>query len=517
MQGRALLRSVLVLTVAACAACYSAEPAQDPARSQQRFTSIVTNLDTGGDLLVVANLEGYVQGLVDGITPLLLTAADSAGDPATAKATIAKIPGFLQKNGFYAVQGFGLSVVPLADGLNKTKSFVCRDPAAADLPLWRGLVGGAPRYLKCAAFLPADTVLSRTGTGDPKQLWSLVRSGVAEFGGPQGTAGFEQMLSAAATNMGVNLDAVIASFGEEGFFSVQLSRSATVELPAAPGAAPVKIPRPALLIGIALQDGTLLKAVESSLARAKVAMLKTPAESIEIRSVNLPVPAPFPVQPSFTIYSNFFLFGSTPEVVSDAIKAFNGKSGLIAMPEYRQAVEGLPVVNNGVFYLSPRLLNTIRDVQKAAAQGGGEQGAQMAGVVQRLLGAGGDVQSAFVVQNLNSGVLTTGRSTSGGKEMVGSVLMAPAGLMAAIAIPSFMKARTTSVQNACINNLRMIDAAKEQWALENNKAAGQAVDAKDIVDYLKGGQIPVCPQGGTYKLNPIGNNPECNIPGHALR
>ncbi|MCG2658750.1 MAG: prepilin-type N-terminal cleavage/methylation domain-containing protein, partial [Kiritimatiellae bacterium] len=47
------------------------------------------------------------------------------------------------------------------------------------------------------------------------------------------------------------------------------------------------------------------------------------------------------------------------------------------------------------------------------------------------------------------------------------IVVAIIGLLAAIAIPSFMRARTTSQQNACINNLRQIEAAKDQYALEN--------------------------------------------------
>src|ERR1700743_685526 len=49
------------------------------------------------------------------------------------------------------------------------------------------------------------------------------------------------------------------------------------------------------------------------------------------------------------------------------------------------------------------------------------------------------------------------------------IVVAIIGLLAAIAIPNFVKARQTSQTNACINNLRIIDAAKQQWALEKGK------------------------------------------------
>ncbi len=85
-------------------------------------------------------------------------------------------------------------------------------------------------------------------------------------------------------------------------------------------------------------------------------------------------------------------------------------------------------------------------------------------------------------------------------------------LLAAIAIPSFVKARNTAQQNACINNLRHIDSAKEQWAIENKKEDGAPVGAEDIKKYL-GRDISTmkCPANGIYKINPVGTDPECSL------
>ena len=70
--------------------------------------------------------------------------------------------------------------------------------------------------------------------------------------------------------------------------------------------------------------------------------------------------------------------------------------------------------------------------------------------------------------------------------------------------------------NACINNLRLIDGAKAQWALEQRKPAGALLTAADLAPYLPGNTVPTCPAGGVYTLNPVGLSPLCNIPGHAL-
>src|ERR1041385_2010247 len=87
------------------------------------------------------------------------------------------------------------------------------------------------------------------------------------------------------------------------------------------------------------------------------------------------------------------------------------------------------------------------------------------------------------------------------------IVVAIIGLLAAIAIPNFVKARTTAQKNACINNLRQIDGAKEQWALENKKKTGDAVQDSDITPYIKGLVMPTCPAGGTYTTGPVNTNP----------
>ncbi len=94
------------------------------------------------------------------------------------------------------------------------------------------------------------------------------------------------------------------------------------------------------------------------------------------------------------------------------------------------------------------------------------------------------------------------------------IVVAIIGLLAAIAIPSFMKARTTSQKNACINNLRQMEAAKEQWALETKQTQGVSADTTACLGYMKA--TPVCPAGGTYDWQTIGTNATCTITNHTF-
>ena len=100
------------------------------------------------------------------------------------------------------------------------------------------------------------------------------------------------------------------------------------------------------------------------------------------------------------------------------------------------------------------------------------------------------------------------------------IVVAIIGLLAAIAIPNFVRARTTAQQNACINNLRQIDGAKQQWALENKVSATASPTSSDIQPYLgrgNNGTLPTCPADSSlsfttsYSINNVQTAPVCNI------
>jgi len=97
------------------------------------------------------------------------------------------------------------------------------------------------------------------------------------------------------------------------------------------------------------------------------------------------------------------------------------------------------------------------------------------------------------------------------------IVVAIIGLLAAIAIPSYIRARTRASTTACINNLRQINDAKAQWALETHKDSnGLPVDTDlfGIGLYIK--NKPVCPAGGQYDLRIVSETTLCDQPGHEL-
>jgi prepilin-type N-terminal cleavage/methylation domain-containing protein len=104
------------------------------------------------------------------------------------------------------------------------------------------------------------------------------------------------------------------------------------------------------------------------------------------------------------------------------------------------------------------------------------------------------------------------------------IVVAIIGLLAAIAIPNFVKARTTAQANACINNLRQLDGAIQQWALEEKQPTTATVTLDNIKPFIKltsGNNLPECPAKGTYTVTFVNEQPTCSesaaTPPHALK
>lgn len=109
-------------------------------------------------------------------------------------------------------------------------------------------------------------------------------------------------------------------------------------------------------------------------------------------------------------------------------------------------------------------------------------------------------------------------NTSGWTLIEIMIVVALVGLLAAIAIPNFIHARSRSNESACINNLRQIDAGAQVWAAENNKQTGDPYTLIDIQLFFQRSIIPECPSGGQYGPTlTVGTSPTCNVGGHVLQ
>jgi len=115
--------------------------------------------------------------------------------------------------------------------------------------------------------------------------------------------------------------------------------------------------------------------------------------------------------------------------------------------------------------------------------------------------------------------LPTGRGRAGYSLIEILCVVGFLAMIAAIALPSLFRARNKSQATACIDQLRQLQAAQQQWIIETKPSASTKIKKKDLQPYFKNGQFPVCPSGGDYKLGTPSEQPECSLDkseGHKL-
>ena len=90
------------------------------------------------------------------------------------------------------------------------------------------------------------------------------------------------------------------------------------------------------------------------------------------------------------------------------------------------------------------------------------------------------------------------------------IVLAFIAVLLAIAIPNYLKTSTASTKTICINNLKQIDAAIEQWAADHSIEPGTVPTAEQesqIYSYVEG-RAPKCPSSGKYILNAFASKPQ---------
>jgi prepilin-type N-terminal cleavage/methylation domain-containing protein len=114
-------------------------------------------------------------------------------------------------------------------------------------------------------------------------------------------------------------------------------------------------------------------------------------------------------------------------------------------------------------------------------------------------------------------IFKTARPSAGFTLLEIMLVVSLIGMLTAIVVPGFIRARTRSMEATCNNNLRQIESAKARWALETKQGpAALPSDANLFGAGLYLLKKPVCPAAGQYTLDVISNPPTCDQPGHRL-
>lgn len=486
-------------------------------KPETRFNRILSHLDMGGQVLMVVNMDDLVERFADRLLQMITALPETTNREMTELKQVSwKIDSFLQNNGFYAARGIGISSVEDSSGIHHLKMFVHRDADAISLPFWRSFYGSAPRRMAALDLLPRESGLAWVANMEPDELWRLIRTGILRIAPKPYARQFNARLQVASSELGIAVDDLFASLGEELFFSLQLSREKTIAIPTPNGN--IEVPRPSFLIGFAVENESLSEIVGQLVAKEKIPLKQKRIGDTTLYTVSSPHELKDLVKPTYTHAAGHFLIGSDRAVVESAILAAETKDGLVSTKAYQKAFEGMPAANNGIYYVDPFLVTNLSKLNKivmelSTADATPEESAVIRAIINIFDNAGTSGIS-MVTTNLEDGVLVEAKSGQRSGEILAGIYMIPIAIMTAMTAGEDKDISRADQREECIKNLKIIAAAKQLWALQNDCKKGELVDQRELVQFFKSGMFPMCPSGGRYEIGPVGTAPSCNIDGH---
>jgi hypothetical protein len=407
-----------------CVAVGNAGESGTGSEEQRRdFQAIAAQLDPGGELFLVLRAGRWMDRILKSL------AEGQGGQPAAVpgeqevRDAVERIRRFLNQQGISAFRGVGTSSVAREDGRHAFKLFLLRDAVDSNLPFWRGIFGWQPRRLSSLDFVPTGYSMVLAGTLEPSSLWRVLTDGMQEVAEPPVVARFEAMHAALAQWIGIPVEDLLGSLRDEFLVAVRFGRSpATDASEGEDGDNAATVPSFVIVVGTG--EDVLRGVVEAQLARRQITLAESVVAGERMRHAQDPlVGSPCALQPAFASPSGFFVVGSSPAVVEEALLAYRHRNGLVTRPVFKDAFQGVAMVNNGIVYVDDDAARILQRWCGRRLESTSTAGAAPLPAAMRIRAAlrplGADLPAcALVVQNWRHGVMLMGSAGIGGESLI---------------------------------------------------------------------------------------------------
>ncbi len=411
---------VMLLCVAAGNAVESGPGSEEQRRD---FQAIAAQLDPGGELFLVLRagrwIDRTLKSLADGQGGL------PAAEPGEQEVrdSVERVRRFMNRQGISAFRGVGTSSVAREDGRHSFKFFILRDAVDSNLPFWRGVFGWQPRRLSSLDFVPTGSSMVLAGTVELSSLWKVLTDGMQEGVDPPVLARFEARRAAVAKWLGIPVEDLLGSLRDELLVAVRFGNNPASE-PSEGEGGDVAAPAPSFVIVVGTGEDVLRGVVEAQLARLQIPLAESQVAGERMRHTQTPLATrPYPLQLAFASPPGYFVIGSSPPVVEEALLAYRHRNGMITRPAFKDAFQGVSMVNNGIVYVDDAAAGILQRWCGHRPESLSTTGAEPVSAAMRIRTAlkplGNDLPAcALVVQNWRQGVMLMGTSAVGGELLI---------------------------------------------------------------------------------------------------
>ncbi len=499
---RLIARFVCGLLTAA-ALCTTA-PAQEAPQPTADWNIVSSKLDIGGNSLTFTRFGTLVEDLLTELDPIFREITDPPFMPmipGIARATLSEL-------GANDAVAYGTSIMQLDAKTMRKKIYVLVRERAGLF----ALLGGDPRELESVKMIPADAVAAYAGNINMAAMLPLAKSVARAVAGAAGESQLDAALAQAGQSVGVDARKVIESLGDEVAFFTRVDADKKMTLDMELGTK-VEVARSGFVVLVRTKDSTLFEAARVMFKKDGHLLEPYTAKGVTT-GARLPKDAGYPGVAVIAQVGNWFAFATDAQ---DLEAALAGGPDIRTSIEFQKFAKGMPAKVSALSFRSERGRQSVSDaMEQMIKANSGVQGTPrfMTSLAAKLSSFYTPEAAWRVNEPKGFAWVSVGESYPYEGTFSSMNSTAVAGIVVAIAVPAFLRARENSRGQACQENLSKLDGAKEQYALEYRVPNGGKVEMSDLVKadgsgYLR--SVPVCPAGGTYTLNPIGENPECSI------
>lgn len=481
------------------------------------FTEVTSQLDPGGDFYLylgtaqwMADLSGKVATWQDKIAAMPDMKPEDLDNVYNAFNIATNL---IKDSGIEDVTGVGMSSIEIEKGLYRNKMLLHHYPGKGTGFMWK-FMGQGPHPLTGLDLCPSNTALACFYDANFPLAWSTIQREVNNSNFPQAKDWLKQLPDQFEDKAGMKWDQFMHSLGND--YGLVLTLDPSNNIPVPVGSSALMIPAPELMLVLKINDDAIFNRIDEQL-KTNPMVISVDKTDLKMRTMPIPLPLPIELRPTVASSGGYLLVSSSDDMINEALAVKSGKApGLKDTDEFKHLSQNIPDQANGLVFMGRRFGETLTDIQKQTLANGAKNGAAQSQWLQSLFQRS-PAYAYSVTMVTPDGCVAVGNASQSYTSLILLPAVAMPAMLASIAVPNFVKARSTSQENACINNLRQIDAAKNEWALEKNKTASDTPTWDDLKPYLSGTVPLTCPAGGSYTLNAVGQPPTCSIPGHALR
>jgi len=453
MKARTIITLLVTGIVIGAVAAYflinqgTAESAHLPSAAEGTFGAVTEQLDPGGDLYLYWNTSGLVtfaEKVMDGIQSTL---ENQPADGTTREKNLKwfhLVRRMVGETGLYRAKAMGVSSRSLEDGLHRTRMVLYRDPGNTTDLIWN-LHASSPHDMPELDFLPRETVLAQFGDFKPRAFWDWLQA-QAEKSDIQEFKKSVSMLEPLLKTRGIDILPILDGFSGSAGLVVTMDKERRIAIPM--GKKSMEIPAPALALVLGVQDYRLFDLLAANLPGDKG------DKAAAVRRIQLPAPpSPLFSSPAITCNGSYMIFASSGEL---ADYLMSGKGGLRESSEFRNLARGIPARGNGFRFISPRLGEVIRGIQKTALDNPElkEKDRKTMKTFMNLLPL--DLSMYGVLEHDATGFRYTLNHRLGIHHMVILPAVMAAGIAAAVAIPTMVKKMEMNRRAATLARMRSL-------------------------------------------------------------